>query len=72
LLRDSLRSVQILPALINAERQALGLHTIEVAVEDRRHEHQWADRIASDPQATHFAVQLLHQLARSTPAEDAR
>lgn len=63
LLRDSLRAVQILPALINAERQALGLSQMEVAVDDRR-EHAWADRIATDPKATHLAVELLHQLAR--------
>lgn len=66
LLRDSLRSVQILPALINAERQALGLSQMELAIDDRR-EHAWADRIAMDPQATHLAVELLHTLAMIPP-----
>ncbi len=69
LLRDSLRSLQILPALVNAERQALGLSQVEVTVEDRR-EHAWADRIASDPEATHLAVELLHQLASTPPSND--
>jgi hypothetical protein len=64
LLRDTLRSIQVLPTLINAERQALGLHTMEVAVEDRRFERTLADRITADPVATGIAVDLLHQLAR--------
>ena len=68
LLRDSLRSVTIIPGLINAERQALGLSQMEVAVEDRR-EHAWADRIAADPEATRLAVGLLQQLARPAPSE---
>jgi hypothetical protein len=63
LLRDSLRSAQILPALISAERQALGLSQMEVAINDRR-DHTWADRIAADPKATELAVELLHQLAQ--------
>jgi hypothetical protein len=67
LLRDSLRAVQILPALINAERQALGLAQLEVSVDDRRLERAFADRLVSDPQTVHLAIELLHQVALPVP-----
>lgn len=69
LLRDSLRGMQILPALINAERQALGLHSMDIVVEDRRAHHSIADRIAGSPEATSLAVQLLQLLAKPEAAE---
>jgi hypothetical protein len=70
LLRDACRAVQILPALINAERQSLNLSQLEVVVEDRRAERWFADRIVSDSHATHLAVELVNQVARSTPGEN--
>lgn len=71
LLKDSWRAIQMLPSLINAERQALGLAQMEVAVEDRRlDERSLADRIVSDPEATRLAVELLNQVARVPSAED--
>ena len=60
LVRDALRAIQILPSLIAAERAALGLSQVEIAIEDRRDHRVWADRIASDPKAVHLAVELLN------------
>jgi hypothetical protein len=69
LVRDSVRAIQILPSLISAERQALGLSTVEIAVEDRRNEFHWADRITADPKAVHLGVELLNQVARPASAD---
>lgn len=64
LVRDSMRAIQILPSLIAAERAALGLSQVEIAIDDRRDHHAWANRIASDPKAVHLAVELLNQIAQ--------
>jgi hypothetical protein len=69
LLQHSWRALQIVPSLINAERQALGLSQMEVVVDDRRLDRAFADRLVSDPQAVHLAVELLDQIARTSPAE---
>jgi hypothetical protein len=70
LLRDARRAIQALPALINAERQALGLSQLDAAVKDRQAERWFADRIVSDSHATHLAVELVNQVARPSPGED--
>jgi len=67
LVRDAMRAIQILPSLISAERAALGLTQVEIAIEDRREHHAWADRIAADPKAVHLAIELLNQVARPGP-----
>ncbi len=68
MLRDSWRALQILPALITAERQALGLTTMELVVADRRAVRDpIADAIVSDPLALDAAIALLDRAARAKP-----
>jgi hypothetical protein len=71
LLREGWRAISILPALINAERQALGLSTSEIVIEDRRVvADPVADAIVSDPDAMDAAILLLDRAAAKDKASD--
>lgn len=72
LLRESWRAGTILPGLIAAERQALGLSVTEIVVEDRREqERSWADRIAANPRLVDLATEMLDEMVRMDAGEPA-
>lgn len=62
------RVAQVIPGLVTVERLALGLNTDAVVVDDRVDADAGiADRIASDPEATALAIQLLNKMAEKKP-----
>jgi hypothetical protein len=73
---DGIKAAQLIPALIQAERLTLGLHTSHEALsEGPAIEEAPVDigqRIASDPEATRLAIQLLDRVAGTTDGDPFR
>lgn len=74
LLRECWRAAAIVPAVVNCERQALGLNTSGLVIEDRRadleRERAWTDRALTNPKAVDLLVELLDEMAKPTTPTD--
>lgn len=59
------RVASVIPSVVTMERQALGMTTVSVEVEEQREfDVSFADRVVKDQVATELAIQLLDRVAR--------
>jgi hypothetical protein len=65
------RMASVIPSVVTMERQAVGMTTVRVEVEEQREfDVSFADRVVKDPVATELAIQLLDRVTRQ-PVKDA-
>ena len=58
------RMASVIPSVVTMERQALGMTTVSVEVEEKRDfDVEFANRILADSTATDLAIQILHRVA---------
>ena len=65
------RVASVIPSVVTMERQALGMATVSLEVEEQRDfDVSFADRVVKDEVATQLAIQLLDRVARRPIFDD--